>query len=55
MKKLLLILILMIPITVHAVNYDIDDLFVDAEILENGDMKVRELIVLTGTIPYLSK
>ncbi len=49
MKKLLLIFILMIPFTVHAINYDVDDLFVDAQILENGDMKVKELIVLTGT------
>ena len=35
--------------TVQAMNYDVEHFLVDAEILENGDMKVKELIVLKGT------
>ena len=52
MKKLfLLVFLLLCPITVSAsrVEYDITNFLVDATIMENGDMNVKELIVLDGT------
>ena len=52
MKKIcFLILCLILPGKVYAstVNYDFDSFYVDADILENGDMHVEELIVLDGT------
>ncbi len=61
MKKIFWFLILLIiPVTVSArVNYDVTDFFVDAYILDNGDLRVKELIVLDGNfngywinIPY---
>ncbi|MCM1053437.1 MAG: DUF2207 domain-containing protein [Ruminococcus sp.] len=51
MKKLILslILFLSIPLMVNAANYDITNQYIKAEILNNGDLKVRELIVMDGT------
>ena len=55
MKKaiylLLLFLFLIIPINVFAdeIDYDITNYYVNANILDNGDMEVSELIVLDGT------
>ena len=52
MKKICFLLCcLLLPHLVSAstVNYDFDSFYVDADILENGDMHVRELIVLDGT------
>lgn len=51
MKKLFLaIFVFCFPIFVHAssIRYDIEHFYVDAKILENGDMEVKELIVLDG-------
>ena len=61
MKKILwLLLLLSLPIIVEArVNYDLTNFLVDATILDNGDLQVKELIVLDGNfsgywinIPY---
>ena len=61
MKKILwFCLLLFMPILVNAkVNYDLTNFYVDATILENGDLRVKELIVLNGNfngflinIPY---
>lgn len=52
MKKILYIFLLFFfPIIGKAasVNYDITNFLIDATILENGDMSVREIIVLDGT------
>ena len=52
MKKLLVFLILLIvPVFVYAdtVDYDITNYYIDADILENGDLRVKELIVLDGS------
>ncbi len=53
MKKIILFFLLLIfPFTVKAVNvvnYDITNIFQDAQILENGDLSVKEVIVLNGS------
>lgn len=51
MKKILLgiFLFLVSPFMVYAADYDITDFLIQSEILENGDLKVQELIVLDGT------
>lgn len=51
MRKLLLVLfsIFLLPLTVNAVDYDIKHLYVDAQVLGNGDMDVSELFVLDGS------
>lgn len=50
MKKLLLILLLLIPFHVKALepNYKIDSLNIESSVLENGDLLVKENITLTG-------
>lgn len=52
MKKiyLLFLLLLILPITTSALNpnYKIDGFYVQADVLTNGDMIVREQIVMTG-------
>lgn len=51
MKKILILLVLLfVPIGVGALepNYDIDGLYIDATIEADGDVIVREQIVLTG-------
>lgn len=50
-KYVFLILLLLFPCFIHAseVDYDITNYYVDAEIKENGDMRVTEYIVLDGT------
>ena len=61
MKKILwLLLLLSLPIIVEArVSYDLTNFLVDATIIDNGDLQVKELIVLDGNfsgywinIPY---
>ena len=52
MKKIILfIVLLLIPFAVYAedIDYDITDYYVKANILDNGDMEVNEIIVLDGT------
>lgn len=51
MKKILLILLLFIPIGIKALepNYKIDGFYVEADIHENGDMLVKEQIVMKGS------
>lgn len=51
MKKILLglFLFLVSPFMVSAAEYEITDFLVQSEILENGDLRVQELIVLDGT------
>lgn len=51
MKKIILLLVsLCVPLLVEAsVNYDLEKFYVDAYIQTNGDLKVKELIVLDGT------
>lgn len=50
MKKFVLglILFLVFPFVVNAADYDITDFYVKANILQNGDLEVNELIVLDG-------
>ena len=51
MKKFLIfILVLFFPCIVNAdeVNYDITNFLVESNILDNGDLHVKELIVLDG-------
>lgn len=50
MKKLFLFLICIFcfPFLVSAADYDIPGYYVDATVLENGDMHVKEVIVLDG-------
>ena len=51
MKKIIWILLLFLtPVLVSAssINYDITDFLIDATIEENGDLKMKELIVLDG-------
>lgn len=54
MKKIfsfvVLFLLLMIPISVNASNNLTDKYYVDSTILENGDLRVKELIVVEGPI-----
>jgi uncharacterized membrane protein len=53
MKKILFTLItfLLLPIVTYAsdISYDITNYYINADILENGDLKVTELIVMDGT------
>lgn len=51
MKKILVLLIsfFTLPIVSLAVDYDLEEYYIDASILENGDMEVTELIVMDGT------
>lgn len=51
MKKILLIIALffLFPITTLAADYKITNYYIDAKVLENGDMNVSELIVLKGS------
>ncbi len=51
MKKIILsiILFILVPQKVFAVNYDITDQLIKAEIQTNGDLKITELIVMDGT------
>ena len=54
MKKVLLSLLvfLLLPICALAadVNYDIESYYIDAKILENGDVEVSELFLVDGTL-----
>lgn len=51
MKKIFWIVIMLfcLPLVVHAIDYDISNYYIDATLKENGDMDVKELIVLDGT------
>lgn len=52
MKKFLLFIVLLLfPLTINAedIEYDITDYYIKANILNNGDLEVNELIVLDGT------
>ena len=52
MKKIIVFfLFLMWPMAVWGrnVNYDVTNMYIDATILTNGDLQVKELIVLDGT------
>ena len=51
MKKVLLLIFMFLcfPITVLAADYKITNYYIDAKVLENGDMNVSELIVLKGS------
>ncbi len=51
MKKIIcfLVVFLLSPIVGFCANYNIEHFYVDASILDNGDMTVKELIVLKGT------
>jgi hypothetical protein len=53
MKKifLLITILLFVPLRANAIepNYNIDGLYIDATVLANGDMLVKEQIVMTGT------
>lgn len=50
MKKILLSILIMLflPIVVQAINFNITNYYVDASIKENGDVAVKELMVLEG-------
>lgn len=50
MKKVLIVIFsfFLFPLVTLAVNYDIKNYYIDATILDNGDMDVEELIVLKG-------
>ena len=50
MKKVFLSLLLfLVPSLVSAASYEITDYYIRAEVLNNGDMKVEEILVLDGT------
>ena len=50
MKKVFLSLLLfLVPTMVSAASYEITDYYIQAEVLNNGDMKVEEILVLDGT------
>ena len=51
MKKYILFLFLFfLPFPVFAlVNYDVDAVYIDANLLENGDMHVKEILAISGT------
>lgn len=50
MKKVFLSLLLfLVPTMVSAASYEITDYYIQAEVLNNGDMKVEEILVLEGT------
>ncbi len=51
MKKLFILLFLLLyaPFIVSAANYDIDNYYIDATLKNNGDMDVKEFIVLNGS------
>lgn len=52
MKKFILFIVLLFtPVFIYAkdIDYDITDYYVKANILDNGDMEVNEIIVLDGT------
>jgi len=50
MKRFLFLFILLfLPVSVFAADYTVENFLVDATVLENGDMNVKELIVLDGT------
>jgi len=51
MKKIILsiLLFLISPLIAGAADYDITDFIVESQILDNGDMEVKELIVLDGS------
>lgn len=52
MKKIwIFLLLLLFPTCVYAsrVDYEIENFLIDAQVLENGNMRVKELIVLDGT------
>lgn len=56
MKKVILSLLLfLIPTFVQAVSVEVTDYYVDAYILENGDVEVHELIVADGTFNYFER
>ena len=53
MKKIygliILLILLLMPTPVHALREGISNYYIDATVLENGDLHVKELIVLNGT------
>lgn len=50
MKKVFLSLLLfLVPSLVSAASYEITDYYIQAEVLNNGDMQVEEILVLDGT------
>ena len=50
MKKVFLSLLLfLLPTMVSAANYKITDYYIHADVLNNGDMKIEEILVLDGT------
>ena len=50
MKKVILSLfLLLVPSFVKAASYQITDQLIEAEILNNGDLRISELIVMDGT------
>ena len=55
MKKIFCFLILwLVPIAVSArVSYDVTDFLVDATILDNGNLQVKELIVLDLSLIHI--
>ena len=50
MKRLLFLLFLLIPFNIQALtqDYQIDGLYINADVYENGDMLVKEQIVVNG-------
>jgi len=51
-----LLLFFLFPTIVFAINrYEVENYFYDVEILENGNMKVKELIILNGNIESFYK
>ena len=51
MKQILssILLFFLFPIISLAISYDIDQYYINAQVLENGDMQVAEIILLNGT------
>ena len=50
MRKVIFgLLLFFVPFVVEAADYKITDQLIQAEIQENGDLKISELIVMDGT------
>ncbi len=55
MKKIIFLLLILIPIKVYAADVKITDFLIDAYIKENGDMEVNELIGVDGTFNWYER
>ena len=58
MKKLIFFLLLFVLFPIHVFsinNYDVEAVFIDTTILENGNLKVKEFIAINGSFTGYKK